>query len=285
MSKQALFPIGNIRTPDRLRAVDQEWAKGIAHSILSTGGGKKHLGMSQPIVLKATSKDGSAELVDGAHRLEAARILGWDEVPYVTATGNELELRLQQVDANLFHRALNPLDRAVFLYERKTIYEELHPEIKNGGDRKSFDFVSENQKGKLSFRSDTAERLGIDPRTVSRFLEIMKIVPDVRARLVGTHWADSQKELLDLAKCGEKQQRRVIEIMLDEENPAESVADAIAKDEKRKPKKNTPFFGWSARWKNWPTRDKRSFFDDRIDDGSLPKYLKERAEKGDPVTY
>ena len=271
MSKQALFPIANIRTPDRLRAVDQEWAKVIAVSVAEIGKDKQHEGMVQPVALKVHGKDGSAELVDGAHRLEAARMLGWDEIPFIAVSGSDLEIRLQQIDANLISNKLNALDRAVFLAERKAIYEALHPETKQG---KAGAEARWHATAKIAFASETAEKAGISERSVYLALQIMKIVPDVREKLVGTDWADSQKDLLDLAKCGPELQRKVLKIMLRATDQVDSVADAIAEAEGRRVPEKDPVATVLAKWGRFDKRTRTSIYKQLFEQGDMDDFLR-----------
>ncbi len=77
---------------------------------------------------------GKLHLVAGAHRLEACKRISV-EVRAEIIECSELEARLIKIDENLFRRELGALDRAVFLAERKAVYEEMYPDTKKGGDR------------------------------------------------------------------------------------------------------------------------------------------------------
>ncbi|SDH89442.1 ParB N-terminal domain-containing protein, partial [Roseospirillum parvum] len=177
---------------DRLRAVDEAYAHLLAENIAEVGC------LRQPIeVRRLTAK--TYRLIAGAHRLRAAELLGWSDIPAFVYQGSDEAARLREIDENLVRHELNPLDRAVFLAQRKEVYERLHPEAKHGaqGGRGS----KRNENDIMSFSKDTAERCGLTDRTIQRAVSIATgLAPDVRRALVGTPLARAQKELLDLAR-------------------------------------------------------------------------------------
>ena len=76
------------------------------------------------------------------------------------------------------------------LLRRKEIYETLHPETKRGGDRKS----EEIKRTKCpfdpakSFVDDTADKLGVNPRTVRRQIQTAKnLTPETKEIIKGNH--------------------------------------------------------------------------------------------------
>jgi ParB family chromosome partitioning protein len=92
-------------------------------------------GISNPISLRKKRRDGieTLVLIDGMHRLEAAKKLELSEVParvWVDITDDYAEM--MELDMNLAGAGLTPLDEAVFLANRKRLYEEMHPETKAG---------------------------------------------------------------------------------------------------------------------------------------------------------
>lgn len=264
--KVEAFPIAKIEVSERLRAVDADWVQGLALSIAESG-------LQQPIAITRPDKEGRSRLVMGAHRLEACRLLGWEAIPAAFVTGDKLKSRLMEIDENLFRRELNPLDRAVFLAERKSIHEALHPETRHGGDRKSVDFLVGNQSAIIAFRSETAEKLGISVRAVSLSMEIMKIAPDVRAKLVGTPIAEVQKELLALARLGPDMQRKAIKALLREDDPAASVAQAVAEIEGHRTPEPDPLAKMIALWGRIDLKTKRRFFAHLKDTDELSKLV------------
>ncbi|SDH29625.1 ParB N-terminal domain-containing protein, partial [Roseospirillum parvum] len=187
--------LSDVDVGDRLRAVDEAYAHLLAENIAEVGC------LRQPIeVRRLTAK--TYRLIAGAHRLRAAELLGWSDIPAFVYQGSDEAARLREIDENLVRHELNPLDRAVFLAQRKEVYERLHPEAKRGGDRRSEAAADQTDTMSVwSFSRDTAERCGLTDRTIRRAVSIATgLAPDVRRALVGTPLARAQKELLDLAR-------------------------------------------------------------------------------------
>lgn len=211
-------PVKSIHVPKRLRAIDPAWAEALAQSIAESG-------LQQPVEVREVG--GKLVLVAGAHRIEAHRLLGLDEIETRTVAVDDLQARLREIDENLFRHELTALDRAVFLAERKTVYEALHPETRKGaqGGRGG----KRNETGTMPFSKDAAAKTGLDATTIRRAVRIAGGIPaDVRQRLAGTRFADKQGELLALAKQPPKSQGRIVELLLKAKNPAPSVRAAVA---------------------------------------------------------
>ena len=92
----------------------------------------KELGLLQPIVVTKDKK-----LIAGFHRLEACKLLGWQEINCIIREYDELEAELAEIDENLIRAELTVLERAEHLRRRKEIYEAKHPEARRpqGGRR------------------------------------------------------------------------------------------------------------------------------------------------------
>lgn len=215
-----MFDIERIVVGERLRAVDPDHVAVIADSIRQCGR------VLQPVAITQTL-GGDWMLVAGAHRLAAARMVGHKEIPVVIHEElNGLQAKLIEIDENLLRHELNPLDRAVFLAERKSIYEKLHPEAKQGGDRKSV--AAKNQKATMAFCSDAAEKTGLSERSIKRSVQIAThLSAEVRKNLVGTDLSKNQSELLLLAKQEPDAQVKIVELILDQKDGVKSVKAAI----------------------------------------------------------
>lgn len=180
---------------DRLRAIDEDYARLIAASMAEQG-------QMTPIEVRATP--GGARpyaLVAGGHRMRAAAIAGLAEVAAVLFDGSALQARLREIDENLVRRELSELDRGSFLAQRKAVWEELHPETRHGGDRSrsKLDMMSD-LLGR--FTAEAAERMGLSEKTIRRALTRHKCLPaDVRAAIASTWLAESGTQLDALGRC------------------------------------------------------------------------------------
>lgn len=120
------------------------------------------------MVRKVKHKGGQLVLIAGLHRLELARELGI-KVPAKIFDCTDVWAQLAEVDDNLAGAELNTLDTAVFLAERKRLYEAEHPEMAQGG------FRGNQHTGNLvpdivSFTTATAEKFGVTERHVRRMV-------------------------------------------------------------------------------------------------------------------
>lgn len=127
-------------------------------------------------LLTAITVDSSHTLIAGLHRLEAAKLLGWKSIECIVLDLSGLQAELAEIDENIIRRNIHSLDYGDLLLRRKQIYEALHPETKNGGDRRSEKIrIAKCNSGPVkSFVQDTADKMGVDPSTVSRQLQTAK---------------------------------------------------------------------------------------------------------------
>lgn len=210
--------VAEIDDSGRLRAVDAGYVALLAENIAQVGR------LRQPIEVRRVKKGGYA-LIAGGHRLAAARRLEWGQIEAFVFDASDDEARLAEIDENLVRHELNPLDRATFLHERKSLYERLHPDTKAGvaGGKARQGAATDI----MSFAADTAERVGLTERSIQRAILIAtRLSPDVKARIVGTSLARNQAELLALVKLPPEEQRKVVAELLAESPRAKSVSAA-----------------------------------------------------------
>ena len=122
--------ISDIIIKEDRRAVKSEYVQKLADSI-------KQIGLINPITITPDNT-----LIAGYHRLNAFILLGKVRIPAITLNLSDLETRLAEIDENLIRNDLSVLERGDQLLERKRIYEELYPETRHGGDRKSEEQIS-----------------------------------------------------------------------------------------------------------------------------------------------
>lgn len=197
-----LASVAAIDASGRLRPVDEAHAQLIAASMNEST-------LIQPVVVRTDSSGNGLKLVAGGHRLRAAAILGWDEIPAILIEATDDEARQIEIDENLARKELTILERAEFLAERKRVYETLHPETAHGKAKKP-----KTEKAKVAnlatfsrFSKDAAKSTGLGERTIRRSVELAgKLSLAAITAIRGTKVADNQSELQALAELEPEQQ-------------------------------------------------------------------------------
>lgn len=204
-----LASVAAIDASGRLRPVDEAHAQLIAASMNEST-------LIQPVVVRTDSSGNGLKLVVGGHRLRAAAILGWDEIPAILIEAADDEARQIEIDENLARKELTALERAEFLAERKRVYETLHPETAHGKAKKP-----KTEKAKVAnlatfsrFSKDAANSTGLGERTIRRSVELAgKLFPDAIALIRGTKVADNQAQLRALAELEPEQQLTIARLI------------------------------------------------------------------------
>ena len=220
------------------RNVDRDAVADLVDSIRESG-------LHTPIRVRLVHKYNSGvrseqwELIAGRHRVEAAKILGWTRIPANVTDIDDDRAELAMIDENLMRKDLEPADLVYQTDRRKDVYERLHPETANGGDRRSTSsqlLRTENEPAER-FTLATAKATGRSERSVQMAARIGKKLKDKAPLLVGTT-LNSITELDALAGLDEKLREHVIERALrGEDVSAKQVAKEI---QKAKPKKVKP---------------------------------------------
>lgn len=230
----------------RLREVDEAVVERLAESM-------DRIGLQNPIQVRHNfgidpdtgeyERDldqGGFALVAGAHRIEAARRLGWGRIEaLVLDDPNPDVLALVEVDENLVRAELTPLNRARFVARREELRNKLYPEARHGGDRKSAEY---QEKIKIegfdldlspspSFVEETADLTSLSKGTVARALRIGKrILPELQDELEGTPIARREGDLYRLAGLSEAQQQRALQRLREADEPPERLSALLQKE-------------------------------------------------------
>lgn len=215
--------VSSIRIPeDRARSLDKQWAEALS-AMFKDHGNK---------VAIEVRKDGEGfALVAGLHRLEAAKLCEWEEltVKIIEASTDKeaAEFRIHEIMENVGRRELTILDRAHHLYEFTKAYEQLHPQLKKGGNS-SVEASAEDRNEIFALRLDIANAVGLSQRSIQMAIKLWKdLSKATRERVDGTWLADHQAGLMGLAAVGAKQQSNILDVLDDPDNGVKSVADAI----------------------------------------------------------
>ena len=197
------------------------------------------LGLLSPITI-----DEDYNLIAGLHRLEAAKLLKWKDIKCSVSSLPALEAKLAEIDENALRKKTSGIEFGNLLLRRKGIYEALHPETKNGGDRKSaarkrrIAALDAEQKRVKPFAQDAAAKIGVSARTVERKLRIARnltpeakrilwdasgLIPDKTARMISDMPPEKQKEAaLLLVENGAKMDRTLLLSMLSSSQAVET---------------------------------------------------------------
>lgn len=170
----------------------QELAKSIAE-----------IGLLNPITVAL-----DRTLIAGRHRLEAAKLLGWAEIECTVCEVDGLLAELAEIDENMVRTNLSPIEFGDLLLKRKQIYETLHPETRQGmrnGQTSKNDNLS--VLGIKSFTQDTADKLGVSPRTVERQVQVAKnLTPDAKEIIQSSGKKIAKGNVLKLSRLEPSQQ-------------------------------------------------------------------------------
>lgn len=191
--------------PKRLRALRAPVVDGLADSIAEQG-------LLHPILVRPEGN--RFVLIAGLHRIEAHRKLGLEAIWAEIRDGGQAQLaELAEIDENLMRAELSSAERSLHLIKRKEIYEELHPETKKGGDRKSKEAKSNRQNGALiqTFTADAADKTGQSERTVQREVKRGNDLGEQVLRQVMGTALDKPDQLDALAKMDHREMDELVE--------------------------------------------------------------------------
>ena len=190
------------------------------------------VGMMNPITVTA-----DYTLIAGLHRLEAAKRLGWTEIECSISDMDALHTELAEIDENVVRTGLSDLELSELLVRRKKIYEALHPATiaRNlPGHASNYESSSDKLTGEEKpFSQDTAEKMGVSPRTVERHVQIAEnLTPETKEILRGADTKITKQNLTKLARLEPEQQTKAAKRLAEgtiksvDEYTAESAATA-----------------------------------------------------------
>jgi len=275
MSMMRQVSISEIKVGQRLRSVDPDHVEVISQSMRDCSK------VLTPLTLREDKKSGALHLIAGAHRLAAAKKAGFETVPCEIHKNLSVdEARLMEIDENLCRHELNPLDRAAFLAERKSVYETLYPATKAGVAGANVRHGSANDM--MSFADDIAEKTGWSKRTIERHVRLHQLLDaQARKKIIGTELARNQSELLALVRFEPDRQREIVELLL--AGDVKRVSQAAARLEGRVsgPDKQSREAKVARALDAWNRLDKRGqdFFLEQIGVDRLCRFLEPRAPK------
>jgi ParB-like chromosome segregation protein Spo0J len=176
----------------------------------------KEVGLLEPIIVcRRSRKSPAVVLVAGRNRLEACKLLKHETIAAIVENDESDEMdrwrELAEIDENLIRRELTTAQFVKLIARRKKIYEEAHPETKNGavgGGRKQVRQVGEPAAER--FTADTAKKTGKSERAVQRDAARGEALAGDLDKIAGTS-LDKGVELDALAKMTPEQRAPLIE--------------------------------------------------------------------------
>ena len=206
-----LINISEVKINEGRRAVAPDAIQSLTESI-------KEIGLMNPV----TVTDDHV-LIAGLYRLMAAKALGWEEIECHVIDADDLHAELAEIDENYVRASLTPLESSKLMLRRKEIYETLHPETKAGtaqgeGMRRAAaedcdgdladNLSARSQASAKPFAEDTADKLGVDARTVRRQVQIAKdLTPEVQNLIEQSDHKFTQQDLIKLSRLSPEQQK------------------------------------------------------------------------------
>lgn len=220
--------IANIDIGQRKRLADRNKVSALADSI-------QRVGLLNPITVRLKPGDDQSaylfSLIAGLHRLEAFTLLGRTEIPATVLTLDDLQAQLAEIDENLVRSNLTILQESLWLVERKTIYEALYPETRQGaqgGGRGGNGVRQRTENDILTFSVDTANQTGVKRRGIERRIQIGEQLLDMADQLIGASIEDNQTELLKLVQVAQSDPDRARAVAAKiKAQEAEHVQDAL----------------------------------------------------------
>lgn len=221
---------------DRLRAVNPDKVMQIAESM-------KSIGLINPVCVKYSADGGTCTLVAGAHRLAAAKHLGWDSIDTVEIVGGDLTAQLAEIDENLCRSELTPTQEGEHLARRKEVWEAMEKASAISGqvDPKSKTETNPLGAGRSEgFASSTAAATGKSKESINRAIRRATEVCEAARDLIRGTPLDTGSYLDSIAKRDMTDAEQVQHVtdalagLADRERRKELADEARARDEAAK---------------------------------------------------
>ena len=197
--------INSITVKQGRRAIDSAKVRELANSM-------SEIGLINPITVTQ-----DRVLITGAHRLEAAKLLGWTDIQATTFDGSDLTAELAEIDENLMRNELHSLQRGNYLNRREMLLEKMGLRAKPYRPDKATESVG------LMTTAQIAASVGVSPTVFREEKRIAAAIPeDVQEVIIK---ADLSKEdAKKIARHSEAEQRQIAAQIT---GGKESYADAI----------------------------------------------------------
>jgi hypothetical protein len=144
----------------RHRKLDPDKLQSLADSM-------KAIGLQTPISVYRDSED-QIHLVAGYHRLQASKLLGWEQIDCIFVTLSENDRDLWEIDENLCRKELSATEKREHVKRREALWErqkQKEAEKNNGAS-----CATNRGRGRLKgFASETAAVTGLSKSQINRY--------------------------------------------------------------------------------------------------------------------
>ena len=213
----------DIIIPEGRRAIDLDKVVVLAESIkiIKIIGGLIH-----PITI-----DKDRVLIAGAHRIEAYKTLGFEEIECTEFDGEQLEAELVEIDENLMRNELDDITVGEMVLRREEILEALGLRAKSGTNVKNLGTGA--CAAPVQTTADIAKEVGISERTLQENKQLAKnLIPE--AKEARREKRITKDTALAMTRLAPDQQRETLEKCEKEGN------GRLGKDGKLRPAKYNP---------------------------------------------
>lgn len=201
-----------IPVPSRHRPVNEDAVSSLADSMAK-------IGLRTPITLRAIGETG-VELVAGAHRLEAAKKLGWEKIDCIVLDCSEVEAKMWELAENLHRAELSILERGEHIKQWTELARVKGAQVAHPGKMP-------HEKGIAA----TARELGVTRKDVQRAVKIASISDEAKIAARETGLDDNQAALLEAARLPISEQATALRNRI---TPRKKDWEDVEEDQKRR---------------------------------------------------
>ena len=185
------IPVTAVKVGERMRQLDETKVLELMTSYESIG------------VINPISVDEDMTLIAGAHRLEAAKNLGWETIEAKVFNEEDLQRELIEIDENLIRNELCYIAASEHIQERERILTSLGSRKQRGSNR----FTDDEDQVTTD---DLASRIGVSNKMYRMRRQVADMTPEARNALRGTDYAKKNlNDLLNLCRQTPQVQDRV----------------------------------------------------------------------------
>lgn len=214
------IPLSLIIQSTRCRTVDSGKVSELAASI-------GRIGLLHPVTLSPENR-----LIAGAHRLAAARTLGWSEIESIVLTADELSAELAEIDENLIRNELDIVTVGELAIRRDEILSDLGERARSHGNGSN----QHKSKGAdsaplLKTTESIAREIGVSERVLQENKQLAKNLVPVAKEVVRSGEV-SKQDALKISRMPAERQVALAERI--QSGEAKTIKEAELIDAKKK---------------------------------------------------